>query len=378
MWFRFTLVLIFIVLTHYSFAYEQRGVVARHDSLVEDSVPLSKTEVLKKKIKHTGNIFVRFVRSFNAMDTAYIIPNYYNYTAMIQNTNFRQDIRLKGESENGESQSIFLSPNPAFKIGPYFGWRWIFLGYTFDLGHPKAAGKTTEFNLSLYSSMLGADLIYIRNTGDFTIKRVDGFGDTDMRYKGFNGLNTYTACINAYYVFNHKRFSYPAAFAQSTVQRKSCGSWILGIRYDKQKITFDHTLLPEKLINPALGGTEVVDQLKFNKINYRNYSVSGGYAYNWVFAKNCLFSASLVPSVGYKQAKGEKISGEEFWLNIKNLNIDFITRAGLVWNNSRWFAGASFVNHLYDYRRERLSLTNSVSYLNIYFGLCFNRRKEYR
>lgn len=340
---------------------------------------LSKRERVKKKIKHTGNIFLRFVRSFNEMDTTYIQPNYYNYTAMLQNTNFRQKYRLKGIGEDGTSQSIHLAPESAFKVGPYFGWRWIFLGYTFDMGHPHKAGSTTEFNLSLYSSMLGADLVYIKNTGDFKISRIDGFGDVNIGKPTFNAFNTYTACVNAYYVFNHTRFSYPAAFAQSTVQRRSCGSWILGLRFDKQKITFDHTKLPGELLHPvSTNGIPLVDNLKFNKINYRNYTISGGYAYNWVFARNCLLSASLVPAVGYKQAKGERISGEEFWMNIKNLNVDFITRLGLVWNNSVWFAGASFVNHLYDYRRDQFSISNSVSYLNIYFGFCFNRRKEYR
>ena len=340
---------------------------------------LSKREKVKKKIKHTGNIFLRFVRSFNEMDTAYITPNFYNYTAMLQNTNFRQSYRLRATGDDGATQSIQLTPESAFKIGPYFGWRWIFLGYTFDMGHPHKAGSTTEFNLSLYSSMLGADLVYIKNTGDFKIRRIDGFGSTDIGRINFNGFNTYTGCLNLYYVFNHTRFSYPAAFAQSTVQRKSCGSWILGLRYDKQKMVFDHTKLPTELLNPTTeGGLPLIDNLKFNKINYSNYSISGGYAYNWVFAKNCLLSASVVPAVGYKQAKGERISGEKFWMNIKNMNVDFITRLGLVWNNSVWFAGASFVNHLYDYRRDRFSISNSVSYLNIYFGLCFNRRKEYR
>ena len=377
MFLRFPLLIIFFL---FVLALDAAS-LSRNDTLqVEDSTcVMSKKEKMKKKIKHTGNIFMRFIRSFNAMDTTYIIPNYYNYTAMLQNTNFKQKFRLRATGDDGESQSIHLTPESAFKVGPYFGWRWIFLGYTFDVGHPRQAGSTTEFNLSLYSSMLGADLVYIKNSGDFKIRSIDGFGDTNIGQPLFSAFNTYTACLNAYYVFNHKRFSYPAAFAQSTVQRRSCGSWVLGIRYDKQKLTFDHTKLPSELLHPSsVNGIPLVDNLKFNKIDYRNYTISGGYAYNWVFAKNCLLSGSLVPAIGYKQAKGSRISGEEFWMNIKNLNVDFITRIGLVWNNTSMFAGASFVNHLYDYRRDRFSISNSVSYLNLYLGFYFNRKKEYR
>lgn len=337
---------------------------------------------IKEKIKHTGNIFVRFVKSFNEIDTTYITPNYYNFAAMMQNTNFYQTYRLRATDEEDHTQSIYFAPSPNFKIGPYFGWRWIFLGYTFDVGNPQSAGKSSEFNLSLYSSMLGADLLYIKHSGDYRIKRVSGFGqDIDDKIKNvrFKGANTYTASIDLYYVFNHTRFSYPAAFAQSTVQRKSCGSWMLGFRFDKQRTVFDYTQLPPDMLSPTTTeGIPLINELMIKKIEYKNYSVSGGYAYNWVFARNCLLSASIAPSLGFTHRKGEKFKSESIWHNVRNFNFDFISRFGVVWNNTRWFGGVSWVNHLYDYRRNRLSLTNSVNYLNIYVGFNFHTRKEYR
>lgn len=344
------------------------------DTALADS-DASRAEMIKKKIKKTGGIIYRFIKNFDDYDTDYIQPNYYNYTAMLQNTNFYQMYSLRGQSADGISQSIQMSPSPSFKIGPYFGWRWIFLGYTMDMGHPKKAGKTSEFNLSLYSSMLGGDFVYIRNGGDFKIKKVRGFADDvagQVRNADFSGLETKTISLNLYYVFNHRHFSYPAAFSQSTVQRKSCGSWMLGVRFDRQRMDFDYLGLPPSL---AAG---LIDEMKVSSVDYYNYSISGGYAYNWVFAPRWLFSASASPSIGYKKANGEKVSGEALWVNMKNFNFDFIFRAGLVWNNSKWFAGASLVSHLYDYRRDRFALTNSINYLNIYVGFCFNRKRQYR
>lgn len=337
---------------------------------------------LRKKIKHTGNIFVRFIKSFDEYDTTYIEPNYYNYAAMLQNTNFYQSYRLSATNAEGEKQSLRLGPAATAKVGPYFGWRWIFLGYTFDVSHPKAVGKSTEFNLSLYSSMLGCDLVYIRNTGDFTLRKAYGFGSVDpnaVRDMRFDGMATYTTGLNVYYVFNHRHFSYPAAFAQSTVQRKSCGSWMLGFRFDHQKMKFNYTRLPEMLQTDSEDGTPLVfEEMKVSQINYSNYSVSGGYAYNWVFARNWLFASSVSPSIGFKKSKGERITGKTFWVNVKDMNFDFIFRLGLVWNNTRWFAGASLISHLYDYQRDRFSFTNSVNYISFYVGLNFNRRKQYR
>lgn len=335
---------------------------------------VEKADSIGKK-KRVG--FIRkFIQAFSDKDSTYITPDYYNYTALLQNTNFRQDYRLRATNKEGQTQTIHLTPRSSFNLGPYFGWRWIFLGYTFDVGRPKSAGKTSEFNFSFYTALLGFDLQYIKHNGGFEIKNVDGFGSTRVRNVNFNGLDTKTMCLNAYYVFNHRRFSYPAAYAQSTVQAKSAGSWVLGVRVDRQKLDFDHTQLPSALLSPSKPDEiPIIDELKFKELDYYHYSISAGYAYNWVFAPKFLFSVSLVPALGYKKLKGRHVSGEEFWMNVKNLNIDLISRAGLVWNNSRWFAGASFVNYLYGYRKDKFSITNSVSYLNVYAGFYFKRRR---
>ena len=60
---------------------------------------------------------------------------------------------------------IKFAPQPSVKLGPYIGWRWVFLGYTFDLTHIGHDNNKKEFDLSLYSSQIGIDLFY-RKTGN--------------------------------------------------------------------------------------------------------------------------------------------------------------------------------------------------------------------
>lgn len=348
-------------------------------SLITDSLSLqnsvSTKPSLKTRIKQKGNIFVRFLKSFNDYDSTYISPNYYNYTAMVQNTNHFQVYKLSGTDSEGNTQKIIAQPDSKIKLGPYFGWRWIFLGYTFDLKHPSVLGKSSSFNLSLYSSMLGCDFVYIKNSGNFKLRKAVGFDNVtpkSVRDIPFSGLSTRTISFNLYYVFNHRRFSYPAAYNQSTVQRKSCGSGLLGLGYSRQNTDYDYTQLPDELT------ATLIDELKFSNISYKYYYLSGGYAYNWVFARNWLLGGSFMPSIGLRKAKGEKINGREVLLDLKNLSFDCTSRVGLVWNNTHWFAGASFISHLYLYRKSNLSLTNSVNYANIYVGFFFNRKKEFR
>ena len=123
---------------------------------------------------------------------------------------------------------------------------------------------------------------------------------------------------------------------------------------------------------------KIIEELKFSNIDYNYYYASVGYAYNWVFARNCLMGASVMPSLGVRKAKGSKLRGNELLLDLKNFSFDCTSRFGLVWNNAHWFVGGSFISHLYVYRQKRMSLTNSVNYANIYVGFFFNRKKIYK
>ena len=321
----------------------------------------------------------RKVEKLDAYDENYIEPNHYNYTFMLQNTNYWQHYRLRATDTSGRHQQIDISPRSSIKVGPYFGWRWLFLGYTFDVGSMGKATKNTEFTLSLYSAKIGGDLMYIRNKDNFQLGGVKGFSGVRpnaLRGTDFNGMKSYTTMAHIYYVFNNRRFSYPAAYAQSTVQRVSAGSLILGLRYDHHKIHFDHRQLPSSLQYAPDGTPLLFDAMKIGRVNYYNLGLSVGYAYNWVFAPNCLFNISLSPSLGYKKTKGQPWDESVLISDVKTLNFDFTSRAALVWNNSRLYAGASFVNYIYGYNRALFRFRNSICYLNFYVGFNFHRREK--
>ena len=183
------------------------------------------------------SLIKRIVRGFSAIDTNYIEPQHYNFTAMVQTT-FNYDIyRLKGNS----GQTVTLSPDIAMKLGPYFGWKWFFLGYTFDLRHFgfSDGGRKREVSFSIYSSQIGIDLFYRRTGSDYKIRDAhlgDGIDASRLDNVPFDGINVGITGASVYYVFNHERFSYPAAFAQSSLipprlRRTSCkGSLPVGRR----------------------------------------------------------------------------------------------------------------------------------------------------
>lgn len=348
--------------------------------------PLAQETPLPQK----NNIFKRFVTAFNAIDTTYITPNKYNWAFMIQNTNSFENYKLHSRERD---QQLVFSPKPAFKIGPYLGWRWIFLGYTFEVASlgQGAYSRKTELELSLYSAMLGCDLIYRRTGNDFQLRKVTGFSEEAESVEGTSckGINVKVTGINAYYVFNHKRFSYPAAFAQSTVQRKSCGTWKVGLSCTQHELDFNYKGLPEELTHDETH--QLSPEFMFDKLKYTDLSFSVGYAYNWVFKRNFLLCASISPAIGYKithidpisESENESTLGTEvtnpfFPIHLNDFNFDVIGRLGLVWNNTKYFAGLSLIIHNYNYRHRKLSINNTFGTLNFYIGLNFNKRKEYR
>lgn len=342
------------------------------DSLMSDTLTDSELPKSESWLKRT-------LRKFTEIDTNYVEPQHYNWALMVQGT-YNYDIyRLSTTGDN--EQSVTFAPAPAFKFGPYFGWRWIFLGYTIDLKSLSFSQKKQEFDFSFYAAQAGVDLYYRRTGSDYRIRNID-LGknvNTDMLEDvGFDGLSVGITGFNAYYIFNHKRFSYPAAFNQSTMQKISCGSWMAGLGYIRNSLDFDYGKM-QALMSARLSEPVQLDSgLMFNSVKYYNLNASVGYAYNWVFARNCLFCSSLSLALSYKKTRGETIDADKTGFNLHNFNIDGIGRFGVVWNNNKWYAGASAIVRTYKYHTSRFSANNIFGSLNIYVGFNFGPRGPYK
>lgn len=345
------------------------------EELTADSLKSAQPEK-SKFLKTSKNIFNKAVDWFNATDTTYILPNKYNLTFMLEQSTWFEHYRLGISGENG-NQVLGFAPKVNTKLGLYFGWRWIFLGYSFDLSSlfKKEREKTrTEMVFNLYSAKFGLDLYYRKSGNNFKITSYKNFNlSEDYVGTNFSGFQSSIKGLNAYYIFKSDKYSYPAAYSQSTNQKKSCGSFMAGFAYSQHQLTFDQSKLPQEIqeqINPSSS---------FRKLNYTDYNLSFGYGYNWVFAKNCLLNLSLLPAIGYKKARiNDMQATEDFswtkWVN--DINFDLITRAGITWNNTKYYVGATFILHTYDYRKDKFSMTNSFGSLKIYAGFNFWKRKK--
>lgn len=337
-------------------------------------------EVKKPPYKRPLGFISDIVEAFNDYDTTYIDPNHYNFTTMAQGTMSFERYQLLSSS----GQSVTFMPDNSFRIGPYFGWRWIFMGYTFDLKHFGFGGKSGrhDFDFSIYTALFGIDLYWRNSNNDYNLRevRLPSQGSVmRLRKVPFTGISVGVKGLTTYYIFNHQHFSYPAAYNQSTCQRRSAGSLMVGLGYTDHSLDFSHEKLDSLLSQKEIG--ERIDSgLYFNNLRYVDIAAYVGYSYNWVFARNWLFNATLSVGLAYNYSKGV-YEHDNFITGLRNFSFnnfyfDAYGRFGLVWNNSKWFAGFSAIVHNFNYRKPSFRVMNVFGNINVYAGFNFGRRKK--
>mgnify|MGYP002857440710 CR=1 FL=1 len=330
--------------------------------------------------RHKMTVVRRTVRGFDRLDTAYIEPQHYVFTVMLQVTNNYELYTLRSAGHN--AQSVTFAPDLNLRIGPYVGWKWFFAGYTFELGNVNFSRIKQQLDLSIYSSQVGIDLFYRRTGNDYKLRDAvlgQNIDTSPLDGQPFSGLKAGITGFNAYYIFNHGRFSYPAAFSQSTVQKVSCGSWMAGLGYTKNTLDFDHEKLQRMMDQRLRDDAVKLDSgLMFSSVHYNDFSLSGGYAYNWVFSKNWLFAASGLVALAYKKSVGDVVGASKDGFDFANLHLDGIGRFGIVYNNMRWYAGANVIVHTNNYHKSRFRTNNTFGSMNMYVGYNFGLKKKYR
>ena len=146
------------------------------------------------------------------------------------------------------------------------------LGLGLAVNPAKLAGKNQdyEFNLNSYSNRYGFDVVYLSSKTFHGHQKV-GYSEIDV-HKG--DISQKAPNLNFYYAFNYRKFSFPAAFSQSYIQKRSAGSWMIGASFDGSK-------------------TKVKGMI----IRLNELALGAGYGYNLVPSSHFLFHLSALPTI---------------------------------------------------------------------------------
>ena len=286
-------------------------------------------------------------------DTNFVIRPEGKLTLKLRLNQTGNDFHAKGTVNGFYSEAdLKTSHKTTMSIGA--SYRGISAAVAINPAKMKGLYKDYEFNLNYYSSRLSLDFSYQRSetlAGDFT-------GDKgDLRLESGEALLK-VLNIAGYYTFNHRRFSYPAAFTQSYIQRRSAGSWLAGISYQGGSIKTTDDL---KARNPNAPDV---------RIYIGHVGIGGGYGYNWVPSRKWLLHLSILPTVVVYNRNNMTVNGERKEAQHMRLNMLFNERAAVVYNFSpRYFASLTAVVNNSVFKDDNVTVNQNKWRARASFGM---------
>ena len=229
----------------------------------------------------------------------------------------------------------------------------------------RAANSTfgmTEFNGDIYLKTKNPDQELLNGNYDFEI---------------LEPIRVHSLIIDGYYMFNHKHFSYAAAYDQSAIQVRSAGSLMVGAMWNAMSVRYNSDK------NAAL--VSLMHDVGAFKV--RQGSIGAGYAYNWVPTRGLLINGLFMPMlalynrqvvVKYKTEFDDEdenydvIYDEEETTNWSRVTLTFNARASVTYSWKRFFLNVygQWNTRSYKYGEEGDGRISDW-YVNTSFGLRF-------
>lgn len=231
------------------------------------TLPLSAQNIFQR----LDNVLTENYRTVK-YDTAYIVRPQTKWTVIARLNVSGATIETEG-IDNGQYYQSEMEANSKATLSLGVGYQ----GFTLSLAlNPaKLMGKYNDYelNFNCYRRSFGFDVIY-HDAKNFT-----GWYDQEgmERVELPDGmLHVQTLNVNVYYAFNNRRFSYPAAFSQSYIQRRSAGSFLLAAS--------------------GMGQRATLDWEDGQKLKMTNIGIGAGYGYNFVPHQGWLLHISALPT----------------------------------------------------------------------------------
>lgn len=274
--------------------------------------------------------------------------------------------------------------------GFWVGYRGYGVGYSRNLSHEK--GSVLRFGAT--GSSYGVNLRIYRFETDEPPVHFAGYmpewEEVNGSYLLDDPIRVRALTLDAFYLFNSKRFSHCAAYDMSVIQRRSAGSLMAGVRYHHSTIKYDE----------GLNADFVMYMNDIGKMKHYQVGAGVGYAYNFVPCKGLLVSAMAMPLLTFfnridawryhsnfrdimkrereNPSDEEEIDfyaddleltpiGKEVKYSTVTLNID--ARLSVTYNIGDWFVSANGQFNRFNFKYDVSSGTLTDWYVNACIGL---------
>ena len=290
-------------------------------------------------------------------DTFYVARPQETWTFRAKVDGFGEMMHLRFADMAGNKGNYYLNADPKITLGIMANYRGI--SASFSLSPSKI--------LSDISDMMSAINYYNNTFGiDFTFEKVNAFrGRTNLQsktHKLSSATNMRQLAITGYYVFNGKRFSLPAVFNSTWVQKRSAGSFLVQAAFNTGRVKIGDDLDVGALSIP-------------NRIDMNSFAIGAGYGYNLVAGKHWLLHGTAQPSLmvwqNYKLHTTEKSTGTEEVnkMDTGRLNFFIVGRLGAIYSWERYFIGlTSVIQHSKSGKDSDFALRDTQWQVRAFFG----------
>ena len=299
---------------------------------------------LWRMLKHNDSIMSQRYRSGN-IDTLYITRPSTRWTLTGRINVSGAQLNIEGKEFGKRFRSEM---NADYKSTISLGVNYLGVSLSMALNPAKLLGKYKDFELNLnsYNNRWGFDFIY-QDARNFT-----GWHEEEGQLRlelPPEVLTLKSLNVNAYYAFNHRRFSYPAAFSQSYIQRRSAGSFLLAL---------------------SAQGQRAKTKVQYESIlNVTNIGIGAGYGYNWVPSRHWLFHISSLPTFTVYSNTSLKVNDERIPLKYHFPQVIITARGAIIRQFGNKFVGLTMVYNYTNIGDENeLSIQNTKWRTRLLFG----------
>ena len=281
------------------------------------------------------------------IDTAYVVRPQTKWTVTARLN--VSGAKIESEGMENVQQHFHSELKADYKSTLSVGVSYLGFSLSAALNPAKMMGRYSDYELNFnsYGKRFGFDIIY-QDAHNYT-----GWHDSDGMDRielPEDMLKVKTLNVNAFYVFNSRRFSYPAAFSQSYIQKRSAGSFLLAMSGMGQHASLDWE---EKL------------DLKMTHIG-----IGGGYGYNFVPGKGWLLHISVLPTFIVYTNTSMTLGDSNVPLHYHFPEVIITSRGAVLRHWSNKFIGLSMVfNYTNTGDKDNLELQNTKWRVRTFFGL---------
>ena len=232
-------------------------------------------------------------RTFNSYDKNYVIGTGKNWKLQAKSYNWMETSTMLFPRHTSVNMHSDLYSDAGFSLS----FMAVSIGYMWNINrlftHPT---NRRTFNFDFTCSRFSLNYQSVSSTGGMTITRFGEYDGGHSIHHKFNDCSNNSKTFDAYWFFNHYRYSQGAAYSYSKYQLRNAGTPLVGFNFTEQRLRMNFSSLPEEMLEYSpLENNEY-------RSEYRSYCLMGGYSYNWVLKpRRWLINATGMAAIGYRK-----------------------------------------------------------------------------